>query len=75
MEVDKGLVKTSDKTSFEGTREYPFKHALLRGTAYETVLLKDRLNLHRQVAEWLLVKSAARMMEYVGLITYHYEKS
>ena len=75
MEVDKGLVKTADKTSFESTREYLFKHALLRGTAYETVLLKDRLNLHRQVAKWLLVKGTARMMGYVGLIAYHYEKS
>ncbi len=74
-QVDKGLVSEKTDSAFKGIYEYHFQHALLRDTAYESVLLKDRCDLHRRVAEWLLVKGAARMVEYVGLVAYHYEKS
>jgi class 3 adenylate cyclase/tetratricopeptide (TPR) repeat protein len=74
-QMDKGLVSEKSKPSFEGTHEYHFEHALLRDAAYESVLLKERRALHRRVAEWLLVKGAARILEYVGLVAYHYEKS
>lgn len=74
-QMDKGLVREADHSLFKDTREYLFKHALLRDTAYDSLLLAERRDLHRQVAEWLLVKGAERMLEYVGVIAYHYEKS
>ena len=42
------LVYSREETAFEGTREFVFKHALLRDVTYESVLLRRRRDYHRR---------------------------
>ena len=66
------LVFRHDQSSFAGTVEYRFKHALLRDVAYETVLLRDRQQLHALAARWITEHAGERLVEYAGLIATHY---
>ena len=70
---DRELVFRREHSTFAGTDEYTFKHALLRDVTYETVLLKLRKVYHRQVAIWLETAAGDRLGEYLGLIAGHYE--
>jgi class 3 adenylate cyclase/tetratricopeptide (TPR) repeat protein len=65
------LVFRQDRSSFDDTTEYMFKHALLRDVTYETVLLRDRQRLHGLVAGWLSDHAGERSAEYAGLIATH----
>jgi serine/threonine protein kinase/tetratricopeptide (TPR) repeat protein len=71
----KELVYRREASAFAGTREYIFKHALLRDVTYESVLKRDRREYHRRAAEWLARHSGGRVGEYAGLIAEHYERS
>jgi len=71
----KEFIFLREKSGFRGTEEYIFKHAMLRDVTYETVLLRDRRNYHRQAAEWLESKTAERIAEYFILIAGHYESA
>ena len=66
------LVYPREETAFEGTREYVFKHALLRDVTYESVLLRRRRDYHRRAAEWLIAAGGDRVDEYADLIAAHY---
>ena len=70
---DRELIFRREHSTFIGTDEYTFKHALLRDVTYETVLLKLRRVYHRQVAAWLEAAARDRLGEYLGLIAGHYE--
>jgi class 3 adenylate cyclase/tetratricopeptide (TPR) repeat protein len=69
------LIFPHDHSTFEGTREFVFKHALLRDVAYESMLKRVRRAYHAQVAAWLLstLGSGERVNEYLGLIAEHLE--
>lgn len=69
------LIFERERSAFVGTREYIFKHALLRDVAYETVLLKLRREYHAQVAHWLANHAGERTGEYAGLIAEHLERA
>ncbi len=69
------LVFQRERSTFEGTDEYIFKHAVLRDVTYETVLLKLRRVYHAQVAKWLEDNAGERLNEYLGLIAMHYERA
>ena len=62
---------------FASSREYLFKHALLRDVAYDGVLRAHRERYHRRAAAWLVETSAAvgRQDEYAAIIAEHYEKA
>ncbi len=62
-------------SSFAGTREFIFKHALLRDVAYETVLKRMRHTYHELAATWLVEHGGERVNEYAGLIAEHYERA
>ena len=66
------LVYPREETAFEGTREYVFKHALLRDVTYESVLLRRRRDYHRRAAEWLIEAGGDRVAEYADLIAGHF---
>ena len=66
------LIYPREETAFEGTREYLFKHALLRDVTYESVLLRRRRGYHRRAAEWLLAAGGDRVDEFADLIAAHY---
>jgi predicted ATPase len=70
---DRELVFRREHSTFAGTEEYTFKHALLRDATYETVLLKLRRMYHKRVAAWLEASAGERLGEYLGLIATHYE--
>ena len=70
---ERELVFKRRHSSFYGTYEYIFKHALLRDVAYDTVLLRLRRIYHAQVAAWLEAYAGDRAEEYLGLIAWHYE--
>ena len=69
------LVFPRPRSTFRGAEEYRFKHALLRDTTYESVLLKLRRVYHRRVAEWLEGHVGERVSEYAGLVAEHYERA
>ena len=69
------LVRAREPSSFDGVREYAFKHHLLHQVAYESVLKGDKREQHRLTAEWLVAKSGERSGELYGLIADHYERA
>src|SRR5215218_4833776 len=71
----KELVYRREAASFAGTREYTFKHALLRDVTYESVLKRERREYHRRAADWLARHSGGRVGEYAGLIAEHFERA
>ncbi|HST50500.1 MAG TPA: protein kinase [Pyrinomonadaceae bacterium] len=71
----KELIYRREASAFAGTREYTFKHALLRDVTYESVLKRERREYHRRAAKWLARRSGGRVGEYAGLIAEHYERA
>ncbi len=71
----KELVYRREAAAFAGTREYTFKHALLRDVTYESVLKRERREYHRRAADWLTRHSGGRVGEYAGLIAEHFERA
>ena len=67
------MVFQREFTSFPETREFVFKHALLRDVAYESVLKRLRRVYHGLVADWLIAQTGERIGEYSGLIADHLE--
>ncbi|NIV35202.1 MAG: hypothetical protein GWN58_38835, partial [Anaerolineae bacterium] len=67
------MIFRRERSVFEATDEYIFKHALLRDVTYETVLLKLRRVYHAQVAQWLEGIAGERISEYLSRIARHYE--
>ncbi len=62
-------------SSFEGTSEYFFKHALLRDVTYDSLLKRQRWSYHALAARWLegIARQSHRLEEYSALIASHYE--
>ncbi|HNQ77924.1 MAG TPA: adenylate/guanylate cyclase domain-containing protein [Acidobacteriota bacterium] len=67
------LVFPMQFSSFADSREYIFKHAILRDVTYETVLLKMRRACHAQVARWLEKNMKERRGEFLSLVAGHFE--
>jgi class 3 adenylate cyclase/predicted ATPase len=71
------MVFQSPRSAFDGTREYLFKHALLRDVTYETVLRRDRRRYHSGTADWLeeATQRSQRVDEYAAVIAEHHERA
>jgi predicted ATPase/class 3 adenylate cyclase len=71
------LIHRRDESTFAGTDEYHFRHALMRETAYNTVLIRTRRAYHGLVASWLVdaTQASKRSDEVPGLIAEHYERA
>ncbi|HET7142617.1 MAG TPA: adenylate/guanylate cyclase domain-containing protein, partial [Anaerolineales bacterium] len=52
--------------------EYTFRHVLIQEAAYESILIKKRVELHRRIAETLEELHADRIEEFAPLIAYHF---
>jgi predicted ATPase len=70
---ERELIFERAEPAFAGTREYIFKHAIVREVAYDSVLRRERRDYHRRVAEWLLERRSERTREHLGLIADHLE--
>lgn len=71
------MINRRDKSTFENTHEYWFKHALLRDVAYESVLKRVRLIYHAHAARWLVAvtQHSQRAEEYAALIAGHFDQA
>jgi class 3 adenylate cyclase/predicted ATPase len=69
------LIFLREPAAFAGTREYYFKHVLLRDVAYENVLRRERPAYHARAASWLvaIAERSGRADEYAAAIAEHYE--
>jgi hypothetical protein len=60
-------------SSFQGSQEYIFKHAVLRQVAYDRIVKRLRQRYHSLTADWLLAQTGDRAGEHAGLIAEHLE--
>jgi class 3 adenylate cyclase/tetratricopeptide (TPR) repeat protein len=70
------MVFQREKSTFDETVEYLFKHALLRDVTYNSLLKRHRRNYHLQAARWLeqMTERTHRQDEFSMLIAEHYEQ-
>ncbi len=52
--------------------EYYFKHALTQETAYESILMSTKKQLHREIAHTIESLYKDRLNEFYGVLSYHY---
>jgi class 3 adenylate cyclase len=71
------IVFKRERSSFDDTQEYLFKHTLLRDVSYESLLRRQRRILHTRAAQWLeqTTQRNQRTDEYAALIAQHYEQA
>ena len=65
------MVYRREASAFTDSKEYLFKHDILREVTYESVLKRLRKKYHGLVADWLINQVAGRVGEYSGLIAWH----
>jgi tetratricopeptide (TPR) repeat protein len=71
----RGFVEAQNTSSFEGDREWRFQHNLMRDVTYESVLKRQRPELHKAAGIWLEAQALAadRLDEWSGRIGEHAE--
>jgi predicted ATPase len=52
--------------------EYAFRHVLIQEATYESILMKKRAGLHRQIGETMEELYAGRIEEFAPLLAYHF---
>ena len=52
--------------------DYIFRHVLIQEAAYDSILIKKRAQLHRQIGETLEELHADRIEEFAPLLAFHY---
>ena len=69
------LIFQRDHSALEETREFFFKHNLLRDVTYESLLKRYRRIYHAYTAQWLetVVGRSQRADEYATMIAEHYD--
>ena len=71
--VRRELAHPHDSHTFDGLREYVFRHQILHQVAYDSVLKRDRRAYHAAVADWLGQVGGDRAGEILGLTAEHFE--
>jgi len=71
--LNRELIFDRATTEIPGTREYIFKHVILREVTYEQVLLRHRRLYHRVAADWLIENCQDRENVFLGQIADHLE--
>jgi predicted ATPase len=69
------LIFRRETSSFAGTAEYLFKHALLHEVVYESLLKRERRDYHRRAADWLAAQAEEQVAAHAQLIASHYEQA
>jgi tetratricopeptide (TPR) repeat protein len=69
------MILRREESSFAGTVEYVFRHAILRDVTYETIVPRQRRALHKSVGNWLLEQGGERAREHTALVAEHYERA
>ncbi len=70
----RAVVFQREQSTFDGTCEFVFKHALLRDATYESVLRSHRQVYHGLAARWLeeVSRQSRRSDQYASLIADHF---
>jgi class 3 adenylate cyclase/tetratricopeptide (TPR) repeat protein len=73
----RGFIQPSTPSSFSSEQEWRFDHNLMQAVAYESVLKRQRPDLHRAAALWLeqRANAANRLTELAGKLAHHYERA
>lgn len=73
----RGFVEEQPESAFEGDTEWSFQQSLLREVTYESVLKRERADLHKVAAGWLerQARQAGRLDEFAGLLADHFERA
>ena len=70
---DKDLIKSENLSSFEDSKEFKFKHILLRETIYKSILRRIRKSYHKNFADWLLENYPEKERQLITHLAYHFE--
>jgi len=74
--LDSHIQYLKEATLIEPARdEYIFRHVLIQEAAYDSILIKTRAELHRQIGEALEELHAERIEEFAPLLAYHFYTS
>jgi tetratricopeptide (TPR) repeat protein len=68
----RGFIEEEPSSSFLGTRQFRFHHALIREVSYSSVSRMDRYRMHRAAAEWLDDRAGDRP-EFFSHVAHHFE--
>jgi class 3 adenylate cyclase/tetratricopeptide (TPR) repeat protein len=73
----RGFIEAQPESSFQGDTEWSFHHNLLQEVSYESVLKRERSELHNVAAGWLenQARQAGRLDEFAGLLGDHCERA
>lgn len=72
-EVDSHIQYLREASLIEPLRgEYAFRHVLIQEAAYDSMLIKSRSVLHRQIGEILEELHSERVEEFAPLLAHHY---
>lgn len=71
------MIFQQPRSTFESTREFSFKHALLRDVTYESLLKRQRRAYHHRAAQWVeqVAGQLQRLGQFAGLIAGHYDQA
>jgi class 3 adenylate cyclase len=70
----RGFVEEEPSSSFLGTRQFRFHHALIREVAYSSISKADRYRMHRAAAEWLDDRAGDRS-EFFAQVAHHFDRA
>jgi tetratricopeptide (TPR) repeat protein len=70
----RGFVEEEPASSFLGTRQFRFHHALIREVAYSSISKADRYRMHRAAAEWLDDRAGERS-EFFSQVAHHFDRA
>jgi len=73
--VQRGLIVPHQHAAFDGQREYAFKHLVLHQVTYESLLKRQRRELHAEVGRWLSQFGGDRSTETLGPAAEHFERA
>lgn len=73
--VQRQLVLPRRDASLDGVREYVFQHQILHHVTYDTLLKRDRRELHAKAASWFAGLTGARASDFLGAAAEHYDKA
>ncbi|HSK86858.1 MAG TPA: adenylate/guanylate cyclase domain-containing protein [Anaerolineales bacterium] len=72
-ELDPQIQYLQDVSLIQSVLEdYAFRHVLIQEATYESILIKQRAELHRQIGETLEELHANRIEEFAPLIAHHF---
>lgn len=69
----KEMIYKKDASQFPETKEYTFRHAILRQVVYDSILKRSRQAYHLQAAGWLIAQSKQITWQHSASIAGHYQ--